>query len=256
MKNDSSLVMSHEGGDTLGVSCKGRSFKMKLIDIDSEHLGIPDEEYKCVVKMPSKSFQKEMKNLKTLGDTAVIHVTKKRVTFKIAGDLAAGEIYKEVGVDPIRIQWKQDVELTFALRYLESFCKATVLNDDVVIKLAPERPVCVQYSLVGHDDTDFGSLRFFLAPKIEEDAPPPAQPIVSEEASSKRDLDHPKEPADTPSSLNESEAKSETSAAAAATVVSPTASKKRKRESEGDAEVSEVKVKREQPPLFTEYKIA
>lgn len=32
-------------------------FTIKLMDIDSEHLGIPDTEYKCVVTMPANEFQ-------------------------------------------------------------------------------------------------------------------------------------------------------------------------------------------------------
>jgi proliferating cell nuclear antigen len=33
-------------------------FELKLMDIDSEHLGIPDTEYEAVVKMPSTEFQR------------------------------------------------------------------------------------------------------------------------------------------------------------------------------------------------------
>ena len=31
-------------------------FEMKLMDIDSEHLGIPEAEYHAIVKMPSAEF--------------------------------------------------------------------------------------------------------------------------------------------------------------------------------------------------------
>merc|ERR1712137_122497 len=33
-------------------------FEMKLMDIDSEHLGIPDTDYQAVVKMSSAEFQR------------------------------------------------------------------------------------------------------------------------------------------------------------------------------------------------------
>ena len=33
-------------------------FEMKLMDIDSEHLGIPDAEYHSIVRMPSGEFSR------------------------------------------------------------------------------------------------------------------------------------------------------------------------------------------------------
>ena len=39
------------------------------MDIDSEHLGIPDTEYSAVIKMPSAEFQRICKDLSTIGDT-------------------------------------------------------------------------------------------------------------------------------------------------------------------------------------------
>ena len=44
-------------------------FELKLMDIDSEHLGIPDTEYSAVVKMPSAEFQRIMRDLSSIGDT-------------------------------------------------------------------------------------------------------------------------------------------------------------------------------------------
>ena len=38
-------------------------FEIKLMDIDSEHLGIPDTEYKASVKMSAAEFQRIMRDL-------------------------------------------------------------------------------------------------------------------------------------------------------------------------------------------------
>jgi proliferating cell nuclear antigen len=48
-------------------------FELKLMDIDSEHLGIPDTEYSAVVRMPSSEFQRICKDLTNIGDTGSIH---------------------------------------------------------------------------------------------------------------------------------------------------------------------------------------
>jgi proliferating cell nuclear antigen len=44
-------------------------FKMKLMDIDSEHLGIPDSEYQAIVRMPSAEFMRICKDLSSIRDT-------------------------------------------------------------------------------------------------------------------------------------------------------------------------------------------
>lgn len=53
-------------------------FEMKLMDIDCEHLGIPEQEYQCTIKMPSSEFQRIIRDLGVLGDTCTIGVTKVR----------------------------------------------------------------------------------------------------------------------------------------------------------------------------------
>lgn len=56
------------------------------------------------------------------------------------------------------------VPLTFALRYMNSFTKATPLSETVAISLSSELPVVVEYKIA-----EMGYIRFYLAPKIEED---------------------------------------------------------------------------------------
>ena len=39
------------------------------MDIDSEHLGIPEAEYQAIVRMPSAEFARICKDLSSIGDT-------------------------------------------------------------------------------------------------------------------------------------------------------------------------------------------
>lgn len=56
------------------------------------------------------------------------------------------------------------VSLTFALRYLNNFTKATSLSPTVRLSLSKDLPITVEYEI-----EKLGYLRFYLAPKIEED---------------------------------------------------------------------------------------
>lgn len=42
------------------------------MDIDSEHLGIPESEYEAIVRMPSAEFARICKDLSTIGDTGTV----------------------------------------------------------------------------------------------------------------------------------------------------------------------------------------
>jgi hypothetical protein len=45
---------------------------MKLMDIDSVHLGIPEAEYHAIVRMPSSEFARICKDLSGIGDTGTV----------------------------------------------------------------------------------------------------------------------------------------------------------------------------------------
>lgn len=59
---------------------------------------------------------------------------------------------------------QETVSLTFALRYMNSFAKATPLANQVTISLSSELPVVVEYKIA-----EMGYIRYYLAPKIEEE---------------------------------------------------------------------------------------
>ncbi|KAG1670861.1 Proliferating cell nuclear antigen [Nymphon striatum] len=263
---------------------KVSNYQMKLMDIDAEHLGIPDTDYKCIVKMPSVEFQRICRDLSQLGDSVTISCTKSGVGFSCSGDTGSvdlfGPLLSEEEKDNAANQWlplkneiasnlnrtlseayesvladnqndsltailpiinvmltispstaqcergfsamnglktqyrtslnqnslshlmrvkvdgpsvkdfnptdstvnltqssnvdKEDeavtiemtdpISLTFALRYLNSFTKATALSGSVNLSMNPEVPLVVEYKM-----EDVGYIRYYLAPKIEDD---------------------------------------------------------------------------------------
>jgi len=146
-------------------------FELKLMEIDSDVLGIPDTEYKAVIKMPASEFQRICRDLTILGDTVVISVTKEGVKFSVSGELGNGNITcrqsneadaKEEEKTEIEIQ--EPVQLTFALRYLNVFTKASPLSGTVSLSMSKDVPLVVEYRI-----EEKGYVRYYLAPKIEDD---------------------------------------------------------------------------------------
>jgi proliferating cell nuclear antigen len=173
--DDIVTLKSEEDSDKLTMTFEApkqdrvSEFELKLMDIESEHLGIPDTEYKCTVRMPSGEFQRIIRDLAVLGDTCTIAVSKEGITFSAAGDLGTGKIILKHNTatdkdeDAVVINMQEDVELNFALRYLTLFTKATSLGSSVILSMSKDIPILVEYPI-----ENSGSVRFYLAPKIDE----------------------------------------------------------------------------------------
>lgn len=63
----------------------------------------------------------------------------------------------------VEVDMEEPVELTFALRYLNFFTKATPLGNRVSLSMSQDVPIVVEYPI-----GDSGFVKFFLAPKIDE----------------------------------------------------------------------------------------
>jgi len=145
-------------------------YDLKLMDIDQEHLGIPDTEYAATITMPSSEFKRICIDLMALSESVSIEASKDGIKFHASGDIGNGAVTlrtnvnvekPELGVD---IELSEPVSLTFSLKYLVNFCKAAGLSKTVKLCLSSEVPLLVEYNLSGSS-----YLRFYLAPKIGDD---------------------------------------------------------------------------------------
>lgn len=63
----------------------------------------------------------------------------------------------------IKIALEDDpISLSFALRYLNFFAKATALSPTVSLTMSPDVPIVVEYPI-----EKMGYIRYFLAPKVD-----------------------------------------------------------------------------------------
>merc|ERR1711874_509587 len=174
--NDSLKLRWQNDADTLNFQCESSDddriadFDLKLMQIESEHMEIPEQQYKVVVKMPSGEFQKICRDLKEFGETMQVKASKEGITFSVQGDAGGGNVMlkpreAEKPEDRVALTVHEPVTATFALRYLANFAKAAPLCGSVELSLGPDSPLSVKYDL---DKSDNGYLQFYLAPKIDE----------------------------------------------------------------------------------------
>merc|ERR1711998_438593 len=94
------------------------------------------------------------------------------VKFSVSGEMGSGNmtLRQNTAVDTkeeeqVTIEMEEPVTLNFALRYLNFFTKATPLSGTVSLSLSKDVPLVVEYRL-----EDLGHIRYYLAPKIEDEA--------------------------------------------------------------------------------------
>jgi len=174
--DDVFTIKAEDNGDSMTMVFEGKNgdkiseYEMKLMDLDIEQLGIPDQDYSCEVTMPSAEFQRICRDLSNIGESVNITIVKSGVDFSARGDVGTAKIHLTESAnvdkekDAVTIQVNEPVNLTFALRYLNFFTKATPLSGSVKLSISPDVPMVVTYEI-----EDVGHVKYFLAPKIEDE---------------------------------------------------------------------------------------
>merc|ERR1712156_825258 len=173
---DSLKLRWQSGADTVGFQCESggddriADFDLKLMQIESEHMEIPEQHYKVTAKLPSSEFQRICRDLREFGETMHVKASKEGITFSVQGDVGSGNVLLKPRdaakqEDKVSLTVHEPVTATFALRYLVNFAKAAPLCGSVELGLGPDAPLLVKYELEKNEN---GHMQFYLAPKIDE----------------------------------------------------------------------------------------
>lgn len=171
-------------------------YEIKLMNLDSEYLGIPDTTYNVTIKMPANKFQRICRDLSQIGDAVTISCAKDGIRFAATGDLGSGSIRlsqtanADKPEESVTISMQEALCQSFALKYLNHFAKATPLSPQVTLSMSPDVPLgksldnwsslqvfilifaaVVEYNISDNDEetpSTIGFIRYYLAPKIDD----------------------------------------------------------------------------------------
>merc|ERR1719198_332464 len=127
--SDSLKLRWQDGEDTVSFQCESGAddritdFSLKLMQIESEHMEIPEQQYKVVAKLPSSDFQKICRDLKEFGETMQMKSSKEGIRFSVQGDIGSGNVMlkpreSDKPEEKVALTVHEPVVATFALRYL------------------------------------------------------------------------------------------------------------------------------------------
>lgn len=161
-KNDDSVILRVNNSDTCKFIFESQDkiseFEFKLMNIDSEKYGIPDIEYKCILELDSKVFKSIITDMTNIeADTCKISVIKNNIIFSATSSIGSITIKQKCVCD------KEISDLSFSVKYLLNFTKATILCDHVKLYIHNEYPLCIEYTI-----KDLGFLKYYLAPKLDD----------------------------------------------------------------------------------------
>lgn len=155
-----------EGGDEDRLS----DFDLKLMNIETDSLGVPDTKFDAVADIPSKHFTRICGDLAQFSDTINVDISSKEIKFACKGQIGGGSTIlkpKDSEEEKIQLTVVQDISASFAVRYFNHFAKSGLLSNQVRLALTAESPLEVTYDIQGN--SDLGCLKYYLAPKMTED---------------------------------------------------------------------------------------
>ena len=122
-----------------------------------------------MITMSSSEFTRICRELYSLNETVNIETTKDSIKCSVNSESVGGSIKLEKNdssnlEEKCSIEVEENVNLAFALRYLNMFTKASSLSQQVSLYLSVEFPLMVEYKI-----ENLGVLRFYLAPRIPEE---------------------------------------------------------------------------------------
>jgi proliferating cell nuclear antigen len=145
-------------------------YELKLWDLDSEQLGIPENNYLAVIKLPSNLFERIIKDLGQFAISILIECFINGVIQFSSSDISTSGKIKltqtanvEKVEEAVTIDIWEPLSLTFAAEHLRLFAKASFLAPQVTLSMSRDVPLVVEYKVGG-----IGHIRYYLAPKMEE----------------------------------------------------------------------------------------
>tara|TARA_B110000495_G_C23028129_1_gene611470 strand:- start:2071 stop:2919 length:849 start_codon:yes stop_codon:yes gene_type:complete len=170
LKNEDELVLSFESNcdkmDIYFINSKyNKLYELSLMDIDSEDLDISGLGEMVELSIDSKYFNEIIHDFNDIGEQIRFKILKdkEKISLKTDGSFTSLKMILHDDED-ITYRNLQDIELFFDIEIMTLFTKCYNLNKKIIIIIGHNVPIELKYTLF-----ETGYIRYFIAPKIEED---------------------------------------------------------------------------------------
>jgi len=163
ISNSDTLSMELKDRDSLKITIENPSkktcttFDLKLLDIDEDHIEVPDIPVASVTILPSVDFQRICRDMNNLSSELEIKRKENSLMISCAGDFANQETVIDCAESVNGVY-----SGVYSLKYLNIFTKATGMCSNVqIMQEVDNRFLILQYNVA-----NLGEVRFYLATKV------------------------------------------------------------------------------------------
>ena len=161
-----------------------KEFEVTLMDFDNEHLEIPESDYTAEFSITTKMFGSLVEQLEIFDESMNVKCSEENIEFKASGfegSLSVNLYSDKVDyITEYAIDEEGDLDLTFASKHFQNFCKFNKVAKEVKLSFSDGLPMQMLFILDKTDDetsdneeessiNDHSYLRFCLAPKISDE---------------------------------------------------------------------------------------
>lgn len=140
-------------------------FQIPLVDIDTEHLCIPDTEYTADITISSSKFKKIIDELSIIGDT--IQFTCNENMIRLDTTSLEGSMCLNINIDEeseeYAIEENCELKSSYKIKYIKNIVVFQKISSQTTLHISNDIPIQIYHSI---DDNSF--IRFFLAPQIDD----------------------------------------------------------------------------------------
>ena len=126
------------------------TYKLNLMDLDSNDFSIPPTEFSSIITMSSHEFHKICKDLNNISDKVEIKNINQKLIFTANGEIASNEIIFGETTNRLKIESNNNNEIIqgiYDLKNLTVFTKCTNLCQSINIYMKNDYPLVIKYSI-------------------------------------------------------------------------------------------------------------
>merc|ERR1712232_596321 len=158
--DDAVTLRADDDGDTITFIFENPN---KVSEVEGDSLAIPDREYDATVTMPGSEFQRICRDLSVIGETVLIEASKEGVKFSVKGEMGNGVIHLKPSTEfdvkedeKTSVNASKPVSLSFGVKFLNLFTKATALSGSVRLSMTEGEPIAIEYPI-----EELGYVRYY-----------------------------------------------------------------------------------------------
>lgn len=174
-KNSQKIILYQTHEDRLDISFQSddkefnKDFSMPLVEIDNELMNITDFDFDLEFIMESKRLKQTVDEMLIFGDNVKIDFNDDKIVLKVENE-TTGNMNTYIDVEDLEectISDDDDISCSFNIKYMQFMSNYFKVSKNVHLKFSKSYPMMCKYILDGMSDTNY--IRFYLAPKIQDD---------------------------------------------------------------------------------------